>query len=194
MFIWAQIDDQRQHSLATDDVQTSDTSEAICVPTAVSVWPGPGSRRFRGESRSVTRCAGPGLPGPRGTNADSARLTGGPTARAVGRRFPCSGAWVAGRLHASASAGGLAVGACWQAPSRVVRVADTLRNDIFCSGACAMEDHTRRRASPEPCWCCCRTSSGSVVPLGEPDNVGRHSSPARWPHAVRRRQGRGGHG
>jgi Transposase IS66 family len=40
---------------------------AIYVLTAVSVWPGAATRRFRGPSRSMTRRAGPRPPGPRGT-------------------------------------------------------------------------------------------------------------------------------
>jgi hypothetical protein len=66
MFNRPQIDDQRQRSFATAIAQTTNTSEAIYVLTAVSAWPGMATRRFRGPSRSVTRCAGPGLPGPRG--------------------------------------------------------------------------------------------------------------------------------
>ena len=41
--------------------------------TAVSVWPEAGTRRLRGPSRSVTRCAGPGC---RVLPADYARQVG----------------------------------------------------------------------------------------------------------------------
>jgi hypothetical protein len=37
MFIWPQIDDQRQHSLVTAGAQTTNTSEAVYLLTAVSV-------------------------------------------------------------------------------------------------------------------------------------------------------------
>lgn len=40
MFIWPQIDDQRQRSLATAGVHAANISEAINVRTAVNVWPG----------------------------------------------------------------------------------------------------------------------------------------------------------
>jgi hypothetical protein len=60
MFIWPQIDDQRQRSLVTAGAQTTNTSDAVYVLTAVSAWPGVATRRFRGPSRSVTRCAGRG--------------------------------------------------------------------------------------------------------------------------------------
>jgi hypothetical protein len=40
MFIWPQIDDQRQRSLATAGVRTTNTSEAVYMLTAVGVWPG----------------------------------------------------------------------------------------------------------------------------------------------------------
>jgi len=36
MFIWPQIDDQRQRSLVTAGAQTTNTSEAVYVLTAVS--------------------------------------------------------------------------------------------------------------------------------------------------------------
>ncbi len=56
MFIWPQIDDQRQRSLVTAgaQIQTTNTSEAVYVLAAVSAWPGVATRRFRGPSRSVT--------------------------------------------------------------------------------------------------------------------------------------------
>jgi hypothetical protein len=42
MFIWPQIDDQRQRSLVTAgaQIQTTNTSEAVYVLAAVSAWPG----------------------------------------------------------------------------------------------------------------------------------------------------------
>jgi hypothetical protein len=40
MFIWPQIDDQRQRSLAMAGAQTMNTFETIYVLTAVSAWPG----------------------------------------------------------------------------------------------------------------------------------------------------------
>jgi hypothetical protein len=36
MFIWPQIDDQRQRSLVTAGAQTTNTSDAVYVLTAVS--------------------------------------------------------------------------------------------------------------------------------------------------------------
>src|SRR5258707_964450 len=56
MFIWPQIDDQRQRSLVTAgaQIQTTNISEAVYVLAAVSAWPGVPTRRFRGLSRSVT--------------------------------------------------------------------------------------------------------------------------------------------
>jgi hypothetical protein len=41
-FIWPQIDDQRQRSLVTAGAQTTNTSEAVYVLTAVSAWAGGG--------------------------------------------------------------------------------------------------------------------------------------------------------
>jgi hypothetical protein len=46
MFIWPQIDDERQRSLATAGAQTTNTSEAVYVLTAFSVWPWAATRRF----------------------------------------------------------------------------------------------------------------------------------------------------
>ena len=40
MFIWLQIDDQRQRSLVTAGAQTANTSEAVYVLTAVSACRG----------------------------------------------------------------------------------------------------------------------------------------------------------
>jgi hypothetical protein len=63
IFIWPQIDDQRQGSLATVGVQTTNTSEAVYVITAVSVWPG----RPLAASRPITerdQVCWPVLPGP----------------------------------------------------------------------------------------------------------------------------------
>src|SRR5260370_18324644 len=56
MFIWPQIDDQRQRSLVTAgaQIQTTNISEAVYVLAAVSAWPGAPTRRFLGPSRSVT--------------------------------------------------------------------------------------------------------------------------------------------
>lgn len=85
MFIWPPIDDQRQRSLATAGLQSMNTSEPLRI-TAVSVWPGAATRRFRGLSRSVTRCAGPRLPGPRGTMLNRKSVgqrAGGSTRRSV---------------------------------------------------------------------------------------------------------------
>src|SRR6266849_3511162 len=48
----------------TAGAQTANNSEAVDVLNAVSAWPLT-TRRFRGLSRNVIRCAGPGLPGPR---------------------------------------------------------------------------------------------------------------------------------
>jgi hypothetical protein len=75
IFIWPQNDDQRQRSLPTASVQTTITSEALYVLTAVSVWPGVSHLSFQDPSRSVTRCAGPGLPGRHG----SLPITGAPS-------------------------------------------------------------------------------------------------------------------
>jgi hypothetical protein len=62
MSIWPEIDDQmikdNDHWL-WPAVRPTNTSEAVYMLTAVSVWPGAATRQQRGPSNSVTRCAGP---------------------------------------------------------------------------------------------------------------------------------------
>ena len=52
--------------IGADSAQTTNTSEAVKVLTAVSAWPRVAMRHSRGPSRDVARWACPGLQGPRG--------------------------------------------------------------------------------------------------------------------------------